>query len=180
MEKPYPLTIRDTFVPQTAQVPRVAGLPFLSVTCAGLRISRLALHFRQYASIDTSGDLVWGQFTTLPDEVTVGPERETVWVGNTYLDAAVAHARKGCYFPNGHICQIPLSLNFTLRLVPGHEHSFLVYPGLIDVNEGGEAQCAEWRTCPLSKDGVLRRYRCCGAAAPDDPPEKSPAPHKAW
>ena len=53
----YPLPIRDTFVPQTAQVPRVAGLPFLSVTCAGLRISRLALHFMQYASIDTSRTL---------------------------------------------------------------------------------------------------------------------------
>ena len=72
----YPWPIRDTLVPQTGQVPRVAGLPFLSVTCAGLRISRLALHFMQYASIDTSGDLVWGQFTTSPGEGTVDSEKE--------------------------------------------------------------------------------------------------------
>ena len=43
--------IRNIFAPHTVQVPRVAGLPFLKVTGAGLRISRLVLHFMQYASI---------------------------------------------------------------------------------------------------------------------------------
>ena len=50
----YPLPILNTLVPQTGQVPCVAGLPFLSVTGLGLRISRLVLHFMQYASISTS------------------------------------------------------------------------------------------------------------------------------
>ncbi len=30
----------------------------------------------QYASIDTSGDLVWGQFTTLSGKITVDSEKE--------------------------------------------------------------------------------------------------------
>ena len=50
---PYPLPIRNTFVPQVGHVPCVAFLPFLSVTGLGLRISRFVLHLKQYASIDT-------------------------------------------------------------------------------------------------------------------------------
>ena len=51
----YPFAIRNTLVPQAGQVPCVAFLPFLNVTGLGLRISRFALHLRQYASISTSG-----------------------------------------------------------------------------------------------------------------------------
>lgn len=36
----------------TGQVPFVAGLPFFKVTACGSFISRLALHFTQYASMD--------------------------------------------------------------------------------------------------------------------------------
>ena len=43
--------MRKRVVPQTGQVPLVAGLPFFIVTCCGSFISRLVLHFRQYASI---------------------------------------------------------------------------------------------------------------------------------
>ena len=50
----YALPIRNTLVPQTGQVPFVAGLPFFSVTCDGLRTSRLLLHFMQYASMAAS------------------------------------------------------------------------------------------------------------------------------
>ena len=50
----YALPILNTLVPQTEQVPWVAGLPFLSVTAVGLRTSRFVLHFMQYASIETS------------------------------------------------------------------------------------------------------------------------------
>ena len=68
---PYPFPIRNIFVPQDGQVPCVAGLPFLSVTCVGLRISRLVLHFMQYASINTSRDFVRRQFTTLQGDVEI-------------------------------------------------------------------------------------------------------------
>jgi hypothetical protein len=43
--------ILNILVPQTEQVPCVAGLPFFIVTAVGLTISRLALHFTQYASM---------------------------------------------------------------------------------------------------------------------------------
>ena len=44
--------MRNTLVPQAGHFPWVAGRPFLSVTAWGLLISRLALHLKQYASID--------------------------------------------------------------------------------------------------------------------------------
>lgn len=52
--------------------PGVAGLPFLSVTCHGFRISRLNLHFRQYASIDTLQGLDCAQFTTSQGDSEIG------------------------------------------------------------------------------------------------------------
>ena len=55
----YPFPIRNTLVPQVEHVPWVAGLPFLSVICTGLLISRFVSHFMQYASIDTSSGLNW-------------------------------------------------------------------------------------------------------------------------
>ena len=70
-EKPYPFTSLDILLPQTVHVPCVVFLPFFRVTDLGFRISRLALHFKQYPSIEASKDLVWRQFTTLLDEVTV-------------------------------------------------------------------------------------------------------------
>ena len=42
-------SILNTFVPQTGQTPRVAGLRFLSVTRMGFLISTFLLHFMQYA-----------------------------------------------------------------------------------------------------------------------------------
>ena len=42
--------MRKTEVPHTGQIPLIAALPFLSVTFCGFLISRLALHFTQYAS----------------------------------------------------------------------------------------------------------------------------------
>jgi hypothetical protein len=41
------LPILNILVPQVGQIPCVAGLPFFIVTCAGLFISLLALHFTQ-------------------------------------------------------------------------------------------------------------------------------------
>ena len=38
---------RETFIPQTEQVPCEAFLPFFKVTWAGLRISLWVLHLRQ-------------------------------------------------------------------------------------------------------------------------------------
>ena len=43
--------MRNTLVLQTGHVPRVAGLPFLRVTCLGPWISLLERHLKQYASI---------------------------------------------------------------------------------------------------------------------------------
>ena len=43
--------MRNTFVPQTGQLPWVAGRPFLSVVGCGLLISLFALHLKQYASV---------------------------------------------------------------------------------------------------------------------------------
>jgi len=43
--------ILNILVPQSAQVPSVAGLPFFIVTTVGFCISFFALHFMQYASI---------------------------------------------------------------------------------------------------------------------------------
>jgi hypothetical protein len=39
--------MRYIAVPQVGQVPLVAGRPFFSLTCTGLRISLLARHLRQ-------------------------------------------------------------------------------------------------------------------------------------
>jgi len=44
--------ILNILVPQSGQVPSVAGLPFFMVTGVGFFISFLALHFMQYASIE--------------------------------------------------------------------------------------------------------------------------------
>ena len=41
--------MRNTFVPHFGQIPRVAGLPFFSVTFWGFLISTFALHLKQYA-----------------------------------------------------------------------------------------------------------------------------------
>jgi len=41
--------IRLSFVPHTAQVPRVAGTPFLKKIGCGFAISRFTLHLMQYA-----------------------------------------------------------------------------------------------------------------------------------
>lgn len=46
------LPILNTEALHTEHLPRVAGRPFLSVTCSGLLTSREARHFRQYASTD--------------------------------------------------------------------------------------------------------------------------------
>ena len=43
----YALPILNTFVPQIGQVPRVAGLRFLSTTWLGFFISTFFLHFIQ-------------------------------------------------------------------------------------------------------------------------------------
>lgn len=43
----YALPMRYIFVPQTGQVPWVAGRPFFRVTFCGFRISLLARHLRQ-------------------------------------------------------------------------------------------------------------------------------------
>lgn len=45
------LTNLVTLVPQTEQVPLMAGRPFLSTTSLGFVICRFALHLTQYASI---------------------------------------------------------------------------------------------------------------------------------
>ena len=47
----YPLPILNIFVPQTGQVPWVAGFPFFMVIALGSFISLLARHLTQYASI---------------------------------------------------------------------------------------------------------------------------------
>jgi len=93
----------------------VAGLPLLSVTRSGLRISRLVLHLRQYASINTSGDLVWGQFTTLPGKITVDSEKEAQQgkasisgCGQTDVGKKAATFRRGT---NGKFSVCPLSLD---------------------------------------------------------------------
>jgi len=39
-------------VPQTGQVPVVAGFPFFMVIFCGFLISRFALHFTQYATVN--------------------------------------------------------------------------------------------------------------------------------
>ena len=44
----YDAPILKIFVPQTGQVPWVAGRPFFIVICFGSLISREALHFTQY------------------------------------------------------------------------------------------------------------------------------------
>ena len=44
------LPIRNIFVEQTGQMPRVAGRPFFIVTASGLLISFLDRHFTQYPS----------------------------------------------------------------------------------------------------------------------------------
>ena len=46
--------MRNTLVPQVGHLPRVAGRPFLRVTCCGSLISLLDLHLKQYASITPS------------------------------------------------------------------------------------------------------------------------------
>ena len=46
-EPRYPLPMRYILVPQTGQVPLVAGLPFFIVTALGFRISLWVRHFRQ-------------------------------------------------------------------------------------------------------------------------------------
>jgi len=45
------LPILNSLVPQTEQIPVVAGLPFFIVVGCGSFISRFCLHFMQYASI---------------------------------------------------------------------------------------------------------------------------------
>jgi hypothetical protein len=45
------LPMRNTFVPHFGHTPRVAGLPFFSVTFWGFFISTLDLHLKQYACI---------------------------------------------------------------------------------------------------------------------------------
>ena len=42
--------ILNILVPQTGHFPSVAGLPFFIVICTASLISRLVLHFTQYAS----------------------------------------------------------------------------------------------------------------------------------
>ncbi len=42
--------MRNSFVPQSGQMPWTAGRPFFIVTGSGLAISFFALHFTQYAS----------------------------------------------------------------------------------------------------------------------------------
>jgi hypothetical protein len=44
-------SIRFVFVPQTAHVPFMAGLPFRIVTRCGFFCSVFFLHFTQYASV---------------------------------------------------------------------------------------------------------------------------------
>jgi hypothetical protein len=48
------LTNLITLVPQTEQIPLMAGRPFLSTTFSVFVIVRFALHFTQYASIVTT------------------------------------------------------------------------------------------------------------------------------
>jgi hypothetical protein len=48
-------------VPQTGQIPCVAGLPFFILTFLGLFISRFLRHFTQYACIGTSFYIVNAQ-----------------------------------------------------------------------------------------------------------------------
>ena len=43
----YAAPIRNSVVPHTGHLPRIAGLPFLSVTLFGSAISRFARHFTQ-------------------------------------------------------------------------------------------------------------------------------------
>lgn len=49
--------MRNIFVPQTGQVPCVAGLPFFIVIFCASFISRFALHFTQYASATPGASL---------------------------------------------------------------------------------------------------------------------------
>jgi hypothetical protein len=49
--------MRNIFVPQTGQVPWVAGLPFFIVIFCASFISRFALHFTQYASATPGASL---------------------------------------------------------------------------------------------------------------------------
>ena len=43
----FAFPILKTVAPQTEHLPRVAGLPFFSVTCSALLISRWSRHLRQ-------------------------------------------------------------------------------------------------------------------------------------
>lgn len=47
---PLVLSIRKSLVPQTGQVPSIAGRPFFIVTSFGSLISRFSRHLTQYAS----------------------------------------------------------------------------------------------------------------------------------
>jgi hypothetical protein len=51
VKKDYYLPILNIFVPQTVQMPWVAGLPFFIVTFFSSFMFLLALHLTQYASI---------------------------------------------------------------------------------------------------------------------------------
>lgn len=51
IKKRYYLPILNILVPQTVQIPWVAGLPFFIVTFFSSFMFLLALHFTQYASM---------------------------------------------------------------------------------------------------------------------------------
>ena len=59
------------------------------------------------------------------DRVTVDSHKESVWAGKTYLGAAVARERKGCYLPKGHLGQIGDYFNVLLarRAIHGGQGS---------------------------------------------------------
>ena len=119
---PYPFPIRNTLVPQVGQVPCVAGLPFLSVTALGLRISRLVLHFMQYASIATSRVLICDQFTTLPDKVTVDLDKEAQQRGESVSgDCSPGRNKMTATFQMGIYGKSPGALEGMTRpwLIPG-------------------------------------------------------------
>ena len=79
--------IRNSFVPETGQMPWVAGRPFLSVTACGFLISLFVLHLKQYASIDPPPCIVArtyrvGECLSIPNrrgEAVFGAGFSTFW-----------------------------------------------------------------------------------------------------
>lgn len=136
----YVIPIRETFVWQTEHVPRVAGLPFLSVTCHGFRISRSNLHFRQYASIDTLQGLGCAQFTTSQGDSEIGrDEADRISVAAKRKWLVQKHSGGGSGFAKRALSESPTRYrNLALASGRGHEShsnetSPQVSPGIIQV-----------------------------------------------